>query len=91
MEPQGYSAVAADSVAALDADFLDDGQCGVEGPASGDHDLVPGSHHRLRGFADACGHVAVVVNQRAVHVQGDHQLLPVVVVFVVSPVIVAGD
>jgi hypothetical protein len=32
-------------------------------------------HHGLRGFADRGGHVAVVVNEGAVHVQRDHEFL----------------
>ena len=75
VQAQGHAAVAADGVAAVDADLLDDGQGGVERAARGDHDLVAGGHHGLRGFADGGGHVAVVVHQGAVHVQGDHELL----------------
>jgi hypothetical protein len=61
---------------------------------------VPGGHYGLRRLAYSRGHVAVMVHQRAVHVQGDHELLvdsgeldvvQVVVLVVLSPVIVAGD
>jgi hypothetical protein len=89
--PQRHAAVAAHRVTAVYSDVFNDGQHGVERPAGGDHDLVAGGYYRLRRFTNGRGHVAVVVHQGAVHVQGDHQFLVCVVVFVVSPVIVAGD
>jgi len=52
MQAQGDAAVAADGEAAVDADLLDDWQCRVERSSGGDHHLMPGSDHRLRGFAD---------------------------------------
>jgi hypothetical protein len=36
---------------------------------------MAGGYHGLGGFADGGGHVAVVVHQGSVNVQGDHQLL----------------
>ncbi|MDI2023650.1 hypothetical protein PJL18_04198 [Paenarthrobacter nicotinovorans] len=74
IQSEGYAAVAAHCIAPLHADLLDDRQRRVEGPAGGDHDVVPLGDHCLGSGANLLSHVAVMVNQGAIYVQGDHEL-----------------
>ncbi|MCY1545611.1 hypothetical protein D9M68_815610 [compost metagenome] len=91
IEPERHAAVAAHRVARVDPDLLDDRQSSVQGPAGSDQDFVAGGHDRLGRITDGSRHMAVMVDQGAVDVQGHHELLGGVVLAVVSLVVVASD